>query len=794
MKMLKKTKEKETIEVQESESAMALPSSASLANGKKRKRNHLFSSALFKESFRSNRFGLGVVSLGNAIIMIIIIAILSTLHINATSTALADLFSNADYENTVKSGAISLYSAYDNTAEAYEAFIASDDSAQALFVTETEKVNDSTLNSSIDTAKKLYDVTYSVTSGDEETKKSVAKTTTMDVVKKTLSTLPNYTDQERTVAEIIISDYFDVYAEDKTKDNESILKIVIPSAFTDTVVTAYSLEGEETINKVSSLFSDVITRVYDNSESVDKVKTESALNLLPILASKEETGEFVGTMCNDLLTLYQADPDTYLTDSSIRSEEVSSLCQQKVIDTLSEFSYYQYLPSFTVEYKTDDLGWPVRLVGTGKYAENGNEIKEEIPVKSYNPDVFIKESEKMGKTSNMLQKMRKEALTGEPYTEEEIFVAKQEANEDLVTIRERLANFMTQYLHRKDNVNDFYDGEEINKQSISSLAIKEVSAMSEQALIESYNEKHDPKISTIEEITVENSSMSGREMMTLVKGYATSGISAYEAYCGDYAKEGYSQEDSNLLAMNKASQGVMAQLPTSVDESLKEMGEMNTYGIIVGVVSFGIAALLVPMVYTILLSKSLVSEKVESGSLAFTLSTPTTRDCFVFTQGCYLVFSEIVMAVVLLAFSLLTREIGILAGSTDLGTSLPVTDICLYALGNFMVALAVSGINFLASCHFNKTSQSIGLGGGITIFFFICSILGLFATKAIPGTIRITSMSIFNYMTIDSLFDALAVMNQDYETYFFKLMFLLLIAIVTYAVGGLDFRKKDLPL
>ena len=152
------------------------------------------------------------------------------------------------------------------------------------------------------------------------------------------------------------------------------------------------------------------------------------------------------------------------------------------------------------------------------------------------------------------------------------------------------------------------------------------------------------------------------------------------------------------------------------------------------------------------------------------------------------------MALTLLLFSILTREIGILAGSTDLESSLPILDLCLYALGNFMVSLAISGINFLTSCHFNKTSQSIGVGGGIAIFFFICSILGLFATKAIPGTIRITMMSLFNYLTINSLFDALSVMSGDYFTYWFKLMFLLIIAIVTYFIGALDFKKKDLPL
>ncbi len=783
--------EKVTVDPKED---VVMASAPELKNGKGKKRakkNHLFSSALFKESLHSNRLGLSVVSIGNAIIMVIIISILSTLHINSTATALADLFSNADYENTVKSGAISLYSAYDNTAETYESFIAADDQAQNLFAQEVEKVEDSTLNSSISTAKRLYDLTYAATQGDAETKKSTAKSATMAVVNTTIDNSSTYTDDEKKVAKSIISYYFDIYGNDTSKTTKEILKVAIPSAFTDAVVTTYNLD-ETQKETTSSLFSEAITRVYDSSEDIKEVKVDSSLKLLPVLAG--ENSEIIGNICNGLEEKYNADKSAYINDDGIRESYVSTACQEVVMETLASFAYYQYLPDFTVEYKTNDLGYPVRLVGTGRYAENGNEIKEEIAVTTYNPDVYIKESEKMGKTSNMLQKMRKEVLTGEPYTDEEIEAAKEEAKENLVTISLNLSNFMNTYLTREDGKNAYFDGTNVNTDNIASLAVNEVSEMAKATLISSYNEKNDPKISSIEEITVENSSMSGSEMMTLVRGYAASGISSYETYYEEFAKKGYSTTDCNLLAMNKGSQGVMAQLPTSVDESLKEMGDMNTYGIIVGVVAFGMAALLIPMVYTILLSKSLVAEKVETGSLAFTLSTPTTRNSFIFTQGCYLVFSEVIMAASLLLASIVTRQVGIMAGSTDLSTSLPVVDLCLYALGNFMVALAVSGINFLTSCHFNKTSESIGVGGGLTIFFFICSILGLFATKAIPGTIRINMMSIFNYMTIDSLFDALAVMNQDYETYWFKLMFLLIIAFVTYIVGGFDFKKKDLPL
>ena len=238
----------------------------------------------------------------------------------------------------------------------------------------------------------------------------------------------------------------------------------------------------------------------------------------------------------------------------------------------------------------------------------------------------------------------------------------------------------------------------------------------------------------------------------------------------------------------------MSQLPGKVSDSLTEMGNMNTYGIMVGVVGFGIAALLIPMVYTIMTANNLVANKVETGSLAFTLSTPIRRISFVFTEACYLIFTELVMGATLTVVSVITQMLGVACGGTDLLTSLPISDICFYALGNFFVTLAVSGICFCASCFFNKSSQAIACGGGITIAFFIFSILGLFGTPAIPGTVRIEAMNYFNYFTIDSLFDAMAVMNNDWLTYGLKLMGLVLITLVTYIVGMGRFTKKDLPL
>jgi ABC-2 type transport system permease protein len=402
----------------------------------------------------------------------------------------------------------------------------------------------------------------------------------------------------------------------------------------------------------------------------------------------------------------------------------------------------------------------------------------------------------MGTTSTMLEKMHKEILTGSGYTDAEIQDAKNKADENLGQLRSELSSFMDDFLHRgSDGTNSYYDGKSLNHDALVSRVVTVVDDAARKQVVDAYNESHDVKVQSVDEITAENFMMDGNTLMALVQGYASSGIASYDSYYQQaLSKSDYSRTDAMLVALVKGSRGVVDQLPTKVDESLVEMGGMNTYGIIVGVVAFGIATLLIPMVYTILLSNNLVAQKVESGSLAFTLSTPTTRNSFIFTEATYLLYSELVMGLALLLAAVFSQLVGVAAGGSDLTESLSLHDIGFYALGNFMVTVGISGICFLASCHFNKTNLAIGAGGGLTIFFFICSILGLFGTKAIPATVRIDAMGFFNYLTIDSLFDPIAVMEGNAFQYWFKLLWLLVIAGVTYTLGAVDFCHKDLPL
>ena len=96
------------------EEVMALPPELNNLKKKKAKKSHLFSHAIFRESFKSNGKALAGISLANGALIAVVIGILSTLHINATSSALKNLFSSAGDETTIKSGSISYYNSYIN--------------------------------------------------------------------------------------------------------------------------------------------------------------------------------------------------------------------------------------------------------------------------------------------------------------------------------------------------------------------------------------------------------------------------------------------------------------------------------------------------------------------------------------------------------------------------------------------------------------------------------------------------------------------------------------------------------
>jgi len=215
---------------------------------------------------------------------------------------------------------------------------------------------------------------------------------------------------------------------------------------------------------------------------------------------------------------------------------------------------------------------------------------------------------------------------------------------------------------------------------------------------------------------------------------------------------------------------------------------------------YTIATTILPMIYLIIVSNSLIAGQVDNGSMAYVLSTPTNRKKVVFTQALFLFGSIIAMYIVVTGFAVLSDYLGYRDRAIPLRTFL-------LNLGSLCVMLALAGIAFMGSCLFNRSKDSIALGGGFAVWCFLASVLGLFGTKTFVSIgVGVSAMNIFNYMTITSLFmtdsiDAFSkwtVGQADWAisslNWIYGLVALLVIAGVCTAIGMIRFQKKDLPL
>lgn len=99
----------------------------------------------------------------------------------------------------------------------------------------------------------------------------------------------------------------------------------------------------------------------------------------------------------------------------------------------------------------------------------------------------------------------------------------------------------------------------------------------------------------------------------------------------------------------------------------------------------------------------------------------------------------------------------------------------------------------MCSAIFNRSKYSMSIGGGITIFSLVCTILGLFGSNVVPSAMRISAMDFFNYLSIITLFDTVSILDGGLS-YLWKFAILLGIGIVTFIIGIFRFDKKDLPL
>jgi ABC-2 type transport system permease protein len=260
---------------------------------------------------------------------------------------------------------------------------------------------------------------------------------------------------------------------------------------------------------------------------------------------------------------------------------------------------------------------------------------------------------------------------------------------------------------------------------------------------------------------------------------------------GEYATEAdYQAALTSMDTSLKADLGssFLSNLPSDVSSALEEVGKMDVYSLIVGSVYFKMAGLLLPIIYIIMTANNLISSQVDSGSMAYVLATGTKRSTVIFTQALYLVGSILAMSVASMVTSFICFSCVSIAN-----TSMTYGSLALMSLCSFATLFAFAGINFFTSCLFSREKRSMAIGGGLSIFALVATMLGLFGSKEIPSIVRFSSLNYFNYFSIISLFDVPSIVDGT-TTYIWKMVILFVIGLIGFGVGENVFKKKDLPL
>lgn len=212
------------------------------------------------------------------------------------------------------------------------------------------------------------------------------------------------------------------------------------------------------------------------------------------------------------------------------------------------------------------------------------------------------------------------------------------------------------------------------------------------------------------------------------------------------------------------------------DTALANMLHNTSFNGMLASTFYSLHGVLLPVIFIILTANSLIALQIDRGSMAYLLSTPTKRSTVVRTQALYLITALVTMFVIVTGVGL--GAIRIFQADSDIS----ISTFLLLNAGLFLLIFATSGISFFFSCLFNLSKNSLALGAGIPIAFFLFLLMAQFS-ESLEG---------LKYLSMNTLFNTDAILNGDHVA--IPLLILTGIGVTLYALGIRVFQKKDLPL
>ncbi len=255
----------------------------------------------------------------------------------------------------------------------------------------------------------------------------------------------------------------------------------------------------------------------------------------------------------------------------------------------------------------------------------------------------------------------------------------------------------------------------------------------------------------------------------------------------------YLEDAQGVFGSGLSYEGVMSVIIGSMGISsdlLSNMSNMDMSSML-NQMYYTIMGLLPLLVYVVVVGNGLIASQVDKGSMAYVLSTPTKRSAVAITQAIYMVVVPFIMIAVTCCVKIAMSAA--LTGDADAAVT-----ITLY-FGMYILIEAIASLCYLGSCLFNRSGKSMAFGGGLTVWFFLASLLGMFGSENLVQLgMGVEALNAFNYLTLIGLFDinSIGTIGSSAVDYAFvwKLVILFVIAVAAYVAGALRFTKKDLPL
>lgn len=225
----------------------------------------------------------------------------------------------------------------------------------------------------------------------------------------------------------------------------------------------------------------------------------------------------------------------------------------------------------------------------------------------------------------------------------------------------------------------------------------------------------------------------------------------------------------------KSLNDMLAMMPKQLISAMGFTGDMGTLLTFLATYFYGFLILLLPMIYSIIVSNRSISSHVDKGSMAYLLSTPNKRTKIAATQAIFLLISTSLLIIVVTLVGISLCEL-MFPGELDIRGFIALN------CGALLLYFALSGIGFCASCIFNDTKNSLAVGAGLPVAFLLLQMISDTGEK----------FEFLKYFSMYTLFDPAQITSK--EGYIPSFIALAVIAALTYTIGIYAFKKRDLPL